>query len=235
MISHPDKCVFVHVPKAAGQSIEYFFLQRLGLEPKSRLPLLLGPNHEPSIGPPKLAHLLARDYVKHHYLSQELFDRYFKFAFVRNPWDRIVSLYKFEGFSQFVRFDGYVNRYLSRKLWTDQTRFWSIRPQADYVLDEQGQLLVDFIGKFENLRADFHTVCQHLGLAGEDPPHRNALPQETNFRRAYHTLKRNPELMLKIFGRRDRHSHYRDYYSESSRQIVGELYAQDVALFQYEF
>ena len=63
MISHRHRCVFVHIPKVAGQSIEHVFLGWNGLNWKGRAPLLLRPNEDPRKGPPRLAHLRAQDYV----------------------------------------------------------------------------------------------------------------------------------------------------------------------------
>jgi len=64
LISHHDKCLFVHVPKCAGQSVEMFFLDRIGLDWERRAPLLLRPNDVPALGPPRLAHLKAAEYVE---------------------------------------------------------------------------------------------------------------------------------------------------------------------------
>ncbi|MBK8973380.1 MAG: hypothetical protein IPM37_19215 [Hahellaceae bacterium] len=82
MICHDFKCVFVHVPKAAGMSVEHYFLDRLGLTWETRAPLLLRPNDDPSKGPERLAHLYAEEYVRFGYLSQAQFDEYYE-IFIR--------------------------------------------------------------------------------------------------------------------------------------------------------
>ncbi len=97
-------------------------------------------------------------------MPAETFDRYFKFAFVRNPWDRLVSEYEFllerpshgrharvkklDGFKHFIemqipRKDAY---------------------QINMLCDRQGNLLMDFVGKLENLESDWQTVCTRIGI-----------------------------------------------------------------------
>ena len=100
MICHHYKCVFVHIPKNAGQSIEHVFLNLLNLTWETRAPLLLRCNDRLELGPPRLAHLKADEYVRYNYLTQEMFNDYFKFSFVRNPWSRIISIYKYLGFNK---------------------------------------------------------------------------------------------------------------------------------------
>ena len=161
MISHKHKCIFIHVPKVAGQSIESSFINDLNLTWENRKELLLMDNPDSKLGPPKLAHLLAEDYVKYHYLSQELFDNYFKFTFVRNPFDRVYSFYKYLGFSEFFSFDDFVSKKFKNKFL--KSNYWFIRPQYDFIYSN-GNPSVDYIGKFENLQSDFNYVATKLNL-----------------------------------------------------------------------
>ena len=94
LISHEHKFIFVHVYKVAGTSItkalECFahkpnlilaFLRRLGINQSS---------HEYS----KLhTHSTAIE-IKNN-IPEQIFNTFFKFAFVRNPWDWQVSLYHY--------------------------------------------------------------------------------------------------------------------------------------------
>ena len=134
------------------------------------------------------------------------FDRYFKFAFVRNPWDWNVSFYHYvlqtpehplhvgashmSGFAEFLAWR------------TDKSRLL----QKDFVADRDGNLLVDFVGRFEDLEEDFGKVCSAVGL-------RAALPHLN----------------------RSRHGDYRVHYTEYTRRLVEEAWAEDIRTFGYQF
>jgi hypothetical protein len=210
MLCHHDKCIFVHIPKTAGQSIEHVFLDRVGLTWETRAPLLLRPNDQPRLGPPRLAHLKAREYVACKYVTPEQFAGYFKFAFARNPWDRVASMYRdlrYEGRCEFKRF---VLRELPDVL-SERLPYW-VGPQAEFVTDASGSVIVDFIGRFEALQADFDRVCARLGIPPRRLPHVNRSPRGRSGGRPYVA-----------------------YYDEESIAGVARLYRQDLDLFGYRF
>lgn len=158
MISEKYKCIFVHIPKVAGQSIENIFLSLHNLTWKQRDSLLLRHNLKPEIGPERLAHLTASEYINYRYITQDKFNSYFKFSFVRNPWDRFVSEFKFRGFDKNYSFKDFVLRGLPKKdLYSDAYRH--IIPQYQYLYDDKGNQLEDFVGRFENLQSDFDVIC----------------------------------------------------------------------------
>ena len=64
MITHQFKCVFVHIPKTAGQSVEHFFLNLHQLTWQEKERLLLVKNTDPNKGPERLAHMTAAEYVQ---------------------------------------------------------------------------------------------------------------------------------------------------------------------------
>ena len=219
MICHHYKCIFVHIPKTAGQSIEYVFLSLLGLSWDTRSPLLLRPNENKKLGPPRLAHLKANEYLKYKYISQDLFDAYFKFAFVRNPWSRVVSFYNYRRYYRLFSFRSFVRNHLKKIRDKDH---WFFAPQCEFVHDQNGQQLVDFIGKFENLQNDFDLVCNRLDLGTITLPHINK-PKKTN-------------LIFKIFNiGDDKKCHYSEYYDDETRYIVEEAYRADIVKFNYSF
>lgn len=149
------RCIFVHIPKAAGISVGYALFGR----------------HTGN-------HATVADYQLA--FSRQEFEQFFTFTFVRNPWDRLVSAYHFlknggrnendrrwaeanlagfDGFEDFVR--GWVNR---RNIHTAL----HFMPQCRFItLPGRAGPQVDFVGSLENIEADFARVCQRLGCAAE--------------------------------------------------------------------
>ena len=71
-----------------------------------------------------------------------------------------------------------------------------------------GELDIDFIGRFESLADDYHTLGEQLGT----------------------TLPALPALNVSK-GRGD----YRDLYNDRTRQLVAQHYQDDIDLFEYTF
>lgn len=235
MISHKHRCIFVHIPKTAGQSVESVFLKDLGLTWKTRDPLLLRKNINPEISHQALAHLYAHEYCQYHFISRELFDEYFKFSFVRNPWARTYSFYKFlNAYPYYLSFEDFVLEELPKMMESDPF----VRPQYEY-LYHNGNCQVDFIGRFENLKEDFSRIAKKLGLSTTKLPHRNKSKNRTFKNILYEFwsfVKRSPGMLTNIKpGKADLPKNYRDIYTEDSKRKVAELYAKDIETFEYEF
>ncbi|NIA68516.1 sulfotransferase family protein [Pelagibius litoralis] len=237
MISHHHKCVFVHIPKNAGQSIEHVFLELLGLTYETRAPLLMRPNDKPELGPPRLAHLKWHEYVGCKYMTQEQFDSYFKFAIVRNPWDRAVSIYKYSGHHKKCSFRDFVHNHLPGSMWQD--RHWFVGPQTDFICDRDGKLAVDFLGRFENLKSDFKKICAHVGLPPIDVPRVNV--SQTRPAASQDQPEGTALSKLKRFWRRPGNQvfptfkNFREYYDAETRDLVARLYRPDIDRFGYRF
>ncbi len=227
MICHDYKCLFVHIPKAAGMSIEHFFLDKVGLTWENRAPFLLGPNSDPAKGPGRLAHLFASEYVGLGHISQEVFDQYYKFSFVRNPWARLVSEYKFRNHHVFFTFKDFVEKHFPEPGQTDPYRH--VVPQYDFLYSPEGKLLVDFVGKFENLQADFDQVASHLQIEDSALPHVNKTKKNSGYGPKW-KLRR----FLMSFKQKD-HKSYVDYYDDALRDKVAKLYEKDIETFKYQF
>ncbi len=229
MICKPYKCLFVHIPKAAGRSIEMFFMQRLGLDRESladREQLLLTDNADPANGTEKLSHLSAAEYVRCGHISQQDFDQYYKFSFVRNPFSRLVSEYRYRNFISHKSFKDFVMNKLPQPGWDDKYRH--IMPQSEMLYDENDRLLVDFVGKFENLHEDFKRVCDQLGISESRLSHINSSDKKSRHirRKARNILHRNRESGLR---------RYTDFYDNETIEYVSALYQTDISNFNYSF
>ncbi|WP_052055837.1 sulfotransferase family 2 domain-containing protein [Myxosarcina sp. GI1] len=193
------QCIFVHVPKAAGVSIcKALFGNFAG--------------HHTTLSKYQLV------------FSQSEFDRYFKFTFVRNPWDRVFSAYNFlqkggltkedkrwaaAEIAPFASFDDFVRMGLHKPIIQKWRHF---RPQVDFLLiPGSSKLQVDFLGFFENLQEDFQYVVDKLNIHDiPDLKHENAT---------------NPHQKLD----------YKDFYTDKTRNIVAEIYKSDLDIFGYSF
>jgi hypothetical protein len=222
MICKDLKVIFVHIPKTAGQSIERFFLEQCGLTWEQRSQFLLRPNSDPQLGPKRLAHLTAAEYVSCGHLSQEDFADYYKFSFVRNPWDRLVSEYYFYNYHQKYSFKEFVLHGFPGKAMEDDYRH--IMPQYDFLYDSQGERIVDFVGRFENLKADFNVICDTLNIKRRNLPHVNESKQ-----RKYNRLL---DLLLPFKSQKRKYS---EYYDKETMEIVAERYKKDIETFKYMF
>ena len=210
----PKPFIFVHIPKCAGTSIETAFvpiLSRhkdfngdfLGLseEVKEELSQFWLP------GKINLQHSKLKKYEQHFKLND-----YFKFAFVRNPWDRAVSqigylrshtgksLFSGDSFKENLQI--YCNT--NKNVWAHDLGAC----QLDYLQNRSGEVCVDFIGRFESLVDDFRKICEVIGVEVPSLPH--------------------------VFNTK-RPQHYSAYYDDESAGWIRDRFAKDIGFFGYEF
>ncbi len=169
MISHKHKCIFVHIPKCGGSSLEYLLESNQFSFPRH-------PHRHLSLEGFKLnlQHGSLREQIKYY----DIRDHYFSFTFVRNPWARICS-YFFHlqkwcdgemragtSFNDFV-IDLLLSNGNYKTMSPNLQRKYFISPCVDWAAE------IDFIGKIENFQEDFNTVCDEIGLARQQLPHTN--------------------------------------------------------------
>lgn len=216
LISHSHRFIFFHVAKTAGLSVRNA-LQPYAEEPTSfkikRPPKQKAgqPNPFYAVWEALLIHAKASDAQKE--LPPTVFEDYYKFAFVRNPWDWQVSMYHFilseptHVKHALVNALGSFERYLA---WVIETpnpyAKGATKLQKEVLTDPDGKLLVDFVGRYETLPQDFAQVCRQLDITAQ-LPHVN----------------------------RSAHHNYRAYYTERTGQLVAEHFAADINLFGYTF
>lgn len=142
------------------------------------------------------------------------FRLFFKFCFVRNPWDRLVSAYHYlrQGHPNspvveiLQRSDGFADFVMHMLREKVVARELHIRPLHSFVVDRNGRLAVDFVGRFEHLARDCDVVARRLGVS----------------------------CSLRVQNRSP-HEDYRTYYDDQTRRIVEEFYRRDIELFEYHF
>lgn len=215
MISHDLQCIFIHIPKTAGTSIEqklgHFKTFRRGVQ-DHRTVRDLQPLGVRDLLHPSRARLL-RTLVRHRLrrepaLSRRQFDTYFKFTFVRNPWARVFSWY------QNVLRDPHHQANLRIQPECSFADFLqnhaqqpALRPQLDWLRDHFGRIPLDFIGRFENLADDFTRVCDRLGIEDATLPH-----------------------LITGSG-----EDYSAHYDDLTRRLVAQRYAEEISMFGYRF
>lgn len=202
-ISYRYKFLFVHIAKTGGTSVRAT-LQRERFRDRYFVPLYLVSRlsaftgHRLGIKFPRHAKIIAAQQM----LPHELFDSFFKFAFVRNPWDLQVSSYHhirrerphlmthIKDFDQFIKWKMDPDRPYQYHVDT------SMELQSDYLVDLHGNLLTDFIGHYETLQADFDHICDKVGIPRRALPHkRKAIDRDSDYR-SYYT----PELVDLVAG-----------------------------------
>lgn len=163
IISHAQKFLFVAIPKTATHTIrralrpqlhQYDWEQCRLFEHKA-FPL------EP-IAQLRHGHISCVQIKP--FLPAGIWEQYWKFCFVRNPYDRFVSsCYFFYRDTPQMRDDplGSMKRSLSDRATQQHFLF---RPQYEFICNQDGQLMVDYVGTFEALQAHFDTICQRLQL-----------------------------------------------------------------------
>lgn len=160
MISHKDKFIFIHIPKSAGKSIKGFF----------GIPFDFNDYKVP-------IRYIEKPY-RHRpiteYMIYPQFKEYFKFAFVRNPYYRLVSAFTYLNKGGINKFDKAYREQNLIKYNNDFKKFVMdikshlnhvhFKPQVNWLTDQNGTNMMDFIGRHENIDNDFKYVLNRLKL-----------------------------------------------------------------------
>lgn len=209
LVSEEKRFLFVHVQKTAGTSITHFLREAV-------------PDIKDYLRPHDPIRLAEKD-------LNGKYKEFYKVAFVRNPFDRLVSWYAMISASGKLLSEEEMQANPGHnKIWqhvlshsqnfsefiincSDATDKSGWKPflynQIDYLVDVQDNCMVDFIGQFENIEADFQQICRHLEIDGKSFPKINA----------------------------SKHYHYHDYYNSETRKIVADRFSKDIEFFKYKY
>lgn len=190
---YSTRTIFIHIPKTAGVSLVKSIFGDVTLE----------------------GHRSVSFYKQ---VFGTKYSDFFTFTIVRNPWERLYSAYKFlekggmnthdknafeAHLSIYKNFECFVLNGLNKKIIWEIMQFI---PQYDFVCDNNGKIIVDYVGKFENLKKSVNEINDILNL---------------NFELEHHnkTNKKN----------------YKDIYTTEMIEKVHHIYQKDIDIFEYSF
>lgn len=193
-----NSCIFTHIHKNAGTSLKhYLFTDHTGL-----------------------SHKYLANYKKENPVK---FQNYFKFAIVRNPWDRLVAQYyavrdlqerETSATHSYILHSLDLNLFqapsFNEMILTHKEALlnWTYLKQYPFVCDSGGTIMADYIGRYEHLPESFEHIAKKIGVySGKPIPALN----------------------------RSKHKPYQEYYTPETREIVGNLLKTDIELFGYDF
>ena len=215
LISESHNFIFIHIYKNAGTSIKAalkpfatsIFHERLnGI---ARYPVLgnlasLLMRFDRFNPTPYPSHVSARQIISE--LGGDTYRSYFSFTFVRNPWDWQVSLYTYmlkngdHHQHELVKNLGSFGEYIRWRCAEE------VRYQRDFIYSDQGDLLVDFVGRFEQIEQDFQSICSRIGI--------DVVLPKMNISRT---------------------TSYREYYDKETVDLVSKVFEPDINAFGYRF
>jgi hypothetical protein len=205
IISALHRFIFAAIPKTGTHAVRRALREHMGPEDQEQVGLFV----KRELPIPELARIghghLTLEQVRPYFEPDE-WASHFKFAFVRNPFDRFISYCAFmtrmQG--QFEQRPQQVMRHFIANPPPQHVLFY---PQHTFVTDQSGALLSDYIGRVETMQESYDQICARIGIPTA-------------------TLERvNPSKRLD----------YRQYYDQELIDGVARLYSRDIELFGYEF
>lgn len=224
MISHTHKCIFIHIPKCAGTSIEKVLghfdeTMSRGRQDHRSIRMLEKPfNPLKAIKNSENIKDTIRRFREYYRKSPnpnnkltvdaQQYRDYYKFSIVRNPWDRAYSWYKNVkrdpihqhnyGIPAEITFDDFIQKFSGTGY---------LREQCYWLENYNNEVALDFVGKFENLHIDFNKICIALNLPAKELPHE---------------VKSTGEEKTECI-------------SKASMEFIAHYYKREIVLFDYNF
>ena len=245
ILSSDKKFIFIHIPKTGGNSIRQTLIQKQKVplhifgwyngirqepnspnltekqkrEVKALLPFCKNKEYNQHITLAKLRKLMQRDGFN--------FDEYFKFAFVRNPWDRVcsvwnynLSVFKKEGLTDIYVFNKKQHEKVTKTLTTCDFSFKKfVEKYTEYSWQncqlhwlrnwKKDTVLADYVGRYETLQKDYDIISEKIGLPLFE--------------------------LFKINVNTNKKQHYTEFYDDYTRGLVAKNCKEDIEYFNYKF
>lgn len=206
IISHHRKFIFTAIPKTGTHSVRQALREHLGPDDEEQVRLFF----EKRLPYPELARL-GHGHISlgeaRPVLGETTFDSYFKFAFVRNPFERFVSYCAFAT-SREGSFERDPQGVMRHFLFISPPHHHIVfRPQHSFVTGPDGELLADDLGRVEDMQAGYDAICARIGISSRPLERANT----------------------------SKHADYRSYYDQQLIDGVARMFARDIELFGYQF
>jgi Sulfotransferase family len=207
IVSHRHRFIFAAVPKTGTHSVRQALREQMGEGDLEQVGLFVNKRFPwEDLAAIQHGHLSLRQVRPH--LGEDAFGGYFKFAFVRNPFDRFVS------YCAFMLRDGEVFQRRPREVMrhflfgAPPERHILFQPQASLLVGEDDKtLLTDTVGRVEDMQGSYDAICARIGIPSRPLDRVND----------------------------SRHGDYRPYYDQALIDGVAARYALDLELFGYSF
>jgi len=198
MVSEKNKLIYVHISKTAGTSM-HRYLKEIG----------------------DIKHDTSHRTLKKILDLDPKYQNYRKFSIVRNPWDRILSLYTYHKsrkardfllhrnnleFNNWIKII-YKPEYKHLTHHNLNVQLIHLGNQYDWLTDHGNKICMDFILRFENINKDFDEFTEKFNLPKQKFPHRN----------------------------QSKHKHYTEIYNNESIDIVSKFCKKDIEYFKYKY
>jgi hypothetical protein len=206
ILSHKHRFIFFAVPKTGTHAVRFALRGHLGETDEEQVQLFV----QKELPYPEIARIrhghIRWDEIR-AVVPDDVWTGYFKFAFVRNPWERFVSYCAFmrRNTDTFVRDPrGVMRAILDNPEHQQRVVF---QPQHQFICDADGKIMIDHVGRQETMQESYNVIADRIGVPRQELERKNA----------------------------SSHGPWRDYYDDELKRRVAELYARDIDVFGYTF
>ncbi len=234
-INHDLQIVFIHIPKTAGTYMAdilhkyYGFKNYYITRPDHERFCLMRDNsiksHENKIHGTLIYYKTSSYCNKIMNMTPEKWDSYYKFCFVRNPYDKIISGWNYVNGGKFP-----LNYYLTKPFQKNCWDYWHVlMPQVRHIINEKGKIGIDFIGKFEDLEEDFTKVLSKFNLERRHKPFKKNSRKHDKYYKYYnqglltkvnHILREDFEAFSDLYKKYDNYPEFILASSQENHELL---------------